>query len=81
MPSSTDVLGRCRALYNVTPNYAKMVQSEIPMDKGEELFVIEDDCKGLTKVRRVHPNPKYDMILTEGFVPSTYLGIIFDTLS
>ena len=51
------------------------------MDKGEELFVIEADCKGLTKVRRVHPNPKYDMILTEGFVPSTYLGIIFDTLS
>ena len=49
-----------------------MEQTEIPVDEGEELLVIEADCKGLTKVRRVYPNPK---LLNEGFVPSTYLDL------
>ena len=75
MPTIIDVLGHCRALYKFTPNYANMEQSEIPIDEGEELFVIEANCEGWTKVRRVYPNPKYDMILNEGFVPSTYLDL------
>jgi len=42
------------------------------MEEGEELVVLEDDCEGWTRVRRIHFRPDEP---NEGYVPSSYLGI------
>lgn len=70
-PSSTDVMGRCRALYDY--DNANMEESQIPMQMGEEFFLIEGDCDGWTRVRRATANPQYG---DEGFVPSTWIEMI-----
>jgi hypothetical protein len=70
-PSSTDVVGRCRALYDY--HNANMEESQIPMHAGEEFLLIEGDCDGWTRVRRATSNPQYG---DEGFVPSTWIEMI-----
>ena len=73
-PSSTDVVGRCRALYDY--NNANMEESQIPMHQGEEFLLIEADCDGWTRVRRAFPNPHNPHLGDEGFVPSTWIEMI-----
>ena len=75
--SSTDGSGsgnaarRCVALY--TYNNANMEESNIPMEQGEEFIVVDEDCDGWTRVRRVVPNPDFG---DEGFVPTTWIQTI-----
>jgi len=44
----------------------------LPIEEGEELVVLEDDCEGWTRVRRLHFRPDE---ANEGYVPSSYLRI------
>ena len=62
---------RCVALY--TYNNANMEESNIPMEEGEEFYVIDDNCDGWTRVRRLIASPEYG---DEGFVPTTWIRIV-----
>ena len=64
-------LKRCVALY--TFNNANMEESNIPMEEGEEFFIVDDDCDGWTRVRRVISNHEFG---EEGFVPTTWIKIL-----
>jgi len=64
------VLGKCRGLYT----FAASSEGSIPMEEGEELYLIEmDQGDGWTRVRRVNHVPTDPM--PEGFVPSSYIEI------
>jgi len=70
------ILGKCRGLYS----FQASSEGSIPMEEGEELWLIEQDQgDGWTRVRRINP-PAQDP-MPEGFVPSSYLHIVdlFDT--
>jgi len=71
--SSTDgqSLRRCVALY--TYNNANMEDSNIPMEEGEELYIVDEDCDGWTRVRRCITNPEFG---DEGFVPTTWIRMV-----
>ena len=70
--SSTDgQLKRCVALYTYANQ--NMEESNIPMDEGEEFWIVDEDCDGWTRVRRCCPNPDYG---DEGFVPTTWIRLI-----
>ena len=69
--SSEAGLKRCVALY--TFNNANMEESNIPMEEGEEFFIVDDDCDGWTRVRRVISNHEFG---EEGFVPTTWIKIL-----
>ena len=69
--SSEAGLKRCVALY--TFNNANMEESNIPMEEGEEFFIVDDDCDGWTRVRRVISNHEFG---EEGFVPTTCIKIL-----
>jgi hypothetical protein len=72
--SSEGSMKRCLALY--TYNNANMEESNIPMEEGEEFFLVDDDCDGWTRVRRAMPNHNPDYGGDEGFVPTTWLRMI-----
>jgi len=64
------VLGRCRGLYS----FEASSEGSIPMEDGEELYLIEmDQGDGWTRVRRIQPESG-DM-MPEGFVPTSYIEI------
>ena len=44
----------------------------LPMEEGEELILLEDDCEGWTRVRRLQSRPDE---VNEGYVPSSYIRI------
>lgn len=62
---------RCVAIY--TYNNANMEESNITMEENEEFIVVDDDCDGWTRVRRIVSNPGYG---DEGFVPTTWIRMI-----
>ena len=72
--SSTDGHGlkRCVALYTYANQ--NMEESNIPMDEGEEFWIVDEDCDGWTRVRRCCANPDYG---DEGFVPTTWIRLIW----
>ena len=43
------------------------------MEEGEEFYVIDDNCDGWTRVRRLIASPEYG---DEGFVPTTWIRIV-----
>lgn len=65
-------LKRCVALY--TYDHSNMEESNIPMEEGEELVVVDDDCDGWTRVRRLMPTSS--QIGDEGFVPTAWIRMI-----
>lgn len=69
--SNYDQVRRCVALY--TYNNANMEESNITMEENEEFIVVDDDCDGWTRVRRMVANPGYG---DEGFVPTTWIRMI-----
>jgi len=71
--SSTDGHGlkRCVALYTYANQ--NMEESNIPMEEGEEFWIVDEDCDGWTRVRRCCANPDYG---DEGFVPTTWIRLI-----
>ena len=72
--SSTDGHGlkRCVALYTYANQ--NMEESNIPMEEGEEFWIVDEDCDGWTRVRRCCANPDYG---DEGFVPTTWIRLIW----
>lgn len=65
------VLGKCRGLYA----FQASSEGSIPMQEGEELWLIEtDQGDGWTRVRRTDP-PSSDL-MPEGFVPTSYIQIL-----
>lgn len=73
-PSETSTepeLRKCVALYSY--NNANMEESNIPMEAEEEFYVVDEDCDGWTRVRRVVPNPNFG---EEGYVPTTWIRIL-----
>merc|ERR1711892_1217668 len=67
-PEPLPVLGRCRALYT----FEASSEGSIPLEEGEELWLIEtDQGDGWTRVRRLHPSHLDPM--PEGFVPTSYI--------
>ena len=69
--SSEEGFKRCVALYPY--DNANMEESSIPMFEGEEFFIVDDDCDGWTRVRRVISNHEFG---EEGFVPTTWIKIL-----
>eukprot|EP00088_Acartia_fossae_P071657 TRINITY_DN9894_c0_g1_i1.p1 TRINITY_DN9894_c0_g1~~TRINITY_DN9894_c0_g1_i1.p1 ORF type:complete len:588 (+),score=132.18 TRINITY_DN9894_c0_g1_i1:144-1907(+) len=64
------ILGRCRGLYT----FEASSEGSIPMEDGEELWLIEmDQGDGWTRVRRTQPDPAD--LMPEGFVPTSYIEI------
>jgi len=64
------ILGRCRGLYS----FEASSEGSIPMEDGEELWLIEmDQGDGWTRVRRIQSDPSDSM--PEGFVPTSYIEI------
>jgi len=67
-PEPLPVLGKCRALYP----FEAASEGSIPLEEGEELWLIEtDQGDGWTRVRRLnvsHLDP-----MPEGFVPTSYI--------
>lgn len=64
------VLGRCRALYT----FEASSEGSIPMEDGEDLWLIEtDQGDGWTRVRRISPSSVDPM--PEGFVPTSYIDV------
>jgi len=62
------ILGRCRALYT----FEASSEGSIPMEEGEDLWLIEtDQGDGWTRVRRL--NPSHLDPMPEGFVPTSYI--------
>ena len=55
----------CEAMYD----FADALDSNIPMTRGERFLVVEDDCDGWTRVKRMD-------LSDEGYVPSSYLRIL-----
>jgi len=67
-PEPLPVLGRCRALYT----FEASSEGSIPLEEGEELWLIEtDQGDGWTRVRRL--NPSHLDPMPEGFVPTSYI--------
>jgi len=64
--SGMTMMKRCEALYD----YNESLENNIPMVVGDMFYVIEDDCDGWTRVRRLMPTASG---LDEGYVPSSYL--------
>jgi len=74
-PEPLPALGRCRALYA----FEASSEGSIPLEEGEELWLIEtDQGDGWTRVRRLAPLSSDPM--PEGFVPTTYIetAVMFD---
>jgi len=70
-PEPLPVLGRCRALYT----FEASSEGSIPLEEGEELWLIEtDQGDGWTRVRRL--NPSHLDPMPEGFVPTSYIDTI-----
>jgi len=67
-PEPLPVLGKCKALYP----FEAASEGSIPLEEGEELWLIEtDQGDGWTRVRRLnvsHLDP-----MPEGFVPTSYI--------
>lgn len=62
------ILGRCRAMYT----FEASSEGSIPMEEGEEMWLIEtDQGDGWTRVRRL--NPSHLDPMPEGFVPTSYI--------
>eukprot|EP00092_Neocalanus_flemingeri_P018375 GFUD01019886.1.p1 GENE.GFUD01019886.1~~GFUD01019886.1.p1 ORF type:complete len:591 (+),score=175.48 GFUD01019886.1:241-2013(+) len=67
-PEPLPVLGRCKALYT----FDASSEGSIPLEEGEELWLIEtDQGDGWTRVRRL--NPSHLDPMPEGFVPTSYI--------
>jgi len=70
-PEPLPVLGRCRALYS----FEASSEGSIPLEEGEELWLIEtDQGDGWTRVRRL--NPSHLDPMPEGFVPTSYIDTV-----
>jgi len=70
-PEPLPVLGRCRALYT----FEASSEGSIPLEEGEELWLIEtDQGDGWTRVRRLNPSQLDPM--PEGFVPTSYIDTL-----
>ena len=67
--TSTNSMKRCEALYDFTD----ALDNNIPMATGDQFYVVEDDCDGWTRVRRLMPTASGQ---DEGYVPSSYLRIL-----
>ena len=66
MPSSVK---RCEAMYE----YQECDENNIPMRAGEKFFIVEDECDGWTRVKRLMTSSDgFD----EGYVPSSYLRVL-----
>merc|ERR1719412_1674811 len=66
MPSSVK---RCEAMYD----YQECDENNIPMMAGEKFFIVEDECDGWTRVKRLMPSSDgFD----EGYVPASYVRIL-----
>ena len=66
MPSSVK---RCEAMYD----YQECDENNLPMRAGEQFFVVEDECDGWTRVKRLMPSSDgFD----EGYVPASYIRIL-----
>ena len=66
MPSSVK---RCEAMYD----YQECDENNLPMRAGEKFFIVEDECDGWTRVKRLMPSSDgFD----EGYVPASYVRIL-----
>ena len=66
LPSSVK---RCEAMYE----YFECDENNITMSVGEQFYIVEDECDGWTRVKRLIPTPDgYD----EGYVPGSYLRLL-----
>ena len=60
---------RCEAMYD----YQECDENNLPMRAGEQFFVVEDECDGWTRVKRLMPSSDgFD----EGYVPASYVRIL-----
>ena len=60
---------RCEAMYD----YLEVDENNIAMNAGEQFFIVEDECDGWTRVKRLMPTADgFD----EGYVPASYLRVL-----
>ena len=60
---------RCEAMYD----YLEVDENNIAMNSGEQFFIVEDECDGWTRVKRLMPTADgFD----EGYVPASYLRVL-----